>query len=145
MSLLYPAFAVIGMAIAGLLGHDCCRPSSSVPIVLHEFSEGNYAALNRGLNNSVCVTGRLSIDSMGVYYPLQPVEQEGAIDIGFSRVNTGLSRSLASRKGLRDGRVYTICGVLKDSTPFKGCDNNHCRWYVLTNAEPRRNLREKRP
>lgn len=114
-------------------------------IVLHYFSKKNYVELQKHLGQKVCVTGNLSIDSMGVYYPLQPIGHEDVIDIGFSRINTGLSRLSVLRRGMVNGKVYTVCGLLKDATPFHNCDTNLCKWYALTNADPRTSLRERRP
>lgn len=133
-------FAVVYAAVAASSACACYGPGTpSKNIMINGFSEKNYAALASNLGNAVCITGRLAIDSKGVYYPLQPVEREGIIDFSFSRINVGLNRNLAFQRGLRNGRIHTICGLLHDATPFKHCEYNDCRWYSLTRAEPRRN------
>jgi hypothetical protein len=142
VSHLFPIAAAISAGVTVLTG-GCYQSAtlaakSSLEIALQGFSERNYANLDKGLDSEVCISGKLAIDSMGVYYPLQPVEEEDVITIGFSRINTGLDRLAASRKGLTNGGVHTICGLLENSTPFKNCDTNHCKWYTLTDAKPRR-------
>ena len=94
----------------------------------------NYKAIESRLQNKVCVRGQLSVDSMGVYYPLEPREYQGVVNLGFSRIKTDLDRSLALRSGLTNGGVHTVCGILEEATPFKGCDDVECKWYSLTGA-----------
>jgi hypothetical protein len=139
----FSAFYTISAALAISVAGGCYYPATShirpsPYIVLHGFSEANYAALDKSVGGEVCITGKLSVDSMGVYYPLQPSEEDDVIDLGFSRINTGLNRILASRMGLRNGHVHTICGLLEDATPFERCDNNRCRWYNVTAAKVQR-------
>lgn len=139
MTVITAILAVTNAALTVLVASGCYRPpTSSQNIVLNGFSNQNYVLLERYIGNKICITGKLSIDSMGVYYQLQPTEEENIIHLSFSRINTGLNRSLTIRKGLNNGSVQTICGLLKDTTPFKGCDTNDCKWYALTDAEPRR-------
>lgn len=132
---------IIAMLVTyvGSVADDCCQSTGSFThIVLNGFSESNYDALEASLDSRVCITGPLSIDSMGVYYPLQPIEKDGIIDIGFSRVDTGLNRVLSLKRGLKNSKVYTLCGVLESKTVFNGCDTNDCRWYHLKRAALRR-------
>jgi hypothetical protein len=75
---------------------------------------------------------------MGVYYALRPSEEEGVINLGFSRIKTDLDRSFALQKGLTNGGARVVCGLLVEATPFKGCDNTECKWYALTGANLRR-------
>jgi hypothetical protein len=113
----------------------CVHPaSSSKGIVLEGFRSSNYTVLEKNIGQTVCITGKLSIDSMGVYYPLQPLERDGIIGLGFSRIETGIKRDAALQSGLIHGGVYTLCGSLKNSTPFEGCDINECKWYALIGA-----------
>lgn len=109
-------------------------------VTLDGFSDRNYVELNRSLGQPVCVHGRLSIDAVhqSAHFALQPIEDRGNIDIGFSRVVSGLSHEYVRRNGMVDGESYRICGVLRDATPFRQCDNNLCKWYALENAELRR-------
>lgn len=124
-------FYVIALLVAG-----CSHAgASTADIELRGFSQRNYAALDRMLGNNVCISGRLWIDSMGVYYPLQPDESAGVLDPGFSRVKIDLSRSLALQNGLSNRRVHTLCGLLRESTPFQGCDTSDCKWYSLTGVQ----------
>jgi hypothetical protein len=104
-------------------------------IFIKGFSEKNYVALEKQLGKRICITGRLTIDSKGVYYPLQPIERDGVIDLSYSRINTGLNRSLSLRDGMRNGKIYTVCGLLQNATPFKDCESNDCKWYSLTAAK----------
>lgn len=128
------AFAVI---TAGGCGRAIASPAS---IMLKGFSQSNYTSLERSLNGKVCITGKLVVNSMGIYYPLQPMEKDGIITIGFSRISIEIDRAYVTRRGLKSGRNYTICGLLEDATPFKKCGTNHCKWYKLTEAQLRRRL-----
>lgn len=130
-------FAGIQMAFASLIMGACHHSASPMRINLQGFSGTNYDKLEQGVGHEVCVTGPLSIDSMGVYYALRPIEDDGVIDIGFSRINTGLNRRAALQAGLVNGRVHTLCGSLKEATPFEACEADDCRWYALTNVGPR--------
>lgn len=138
MSRAFPALVLISIGIlapvAGSCGHAIASPA---PIKLNGFAPSNYISLEKSLNSEVCVKGKLVIDSMGVYYPLQPNEKEGVINIGFSRITAEIGRADAVRQGLRSGRVQTICGLLKDATPFKNCRTQDCKWYKLTGAQAR--------
>lgn len=132
--LLAISFAVTASGLT--VGTGGCVATPLPPSVsLRGFTKGNYTALERSLGRYTCVTGTLSVDSMGVYFPLQPMEEDNVIDIGFSRVDTGLKRSVVLKEGLIGGRVYTVCGLLKHATPFKGCETNDCKWYALTDAK----------
>jgi len=106
-------------------------------IVLDGFSEGNYGKLDRSVGDPVCIYGRMSIDSIhdSVYFPLQPMEEDEVITIGFSRVISGLSYDYANRNGMVDGQSYRVCGILRDATPFRQCGHNRCKWYKLEDAE----------
>ena len=106
-------------------------------IVLHGFSEGNYAQLNPRIGTAVCIRGRLSVTSMGLHFPLQPVEDAGILSPGYSRIVTGLSYDYARHNKIVDGGNYRVCGTLQDATPFQRCDRNDCRWYELTDSELR--------
>jgi len=103
--------------------------------MLNGFSDGNYAELNRHLGASVCIRGRVTIDTAGVYFALRPIENEGIIDIGFSRIISGLSAEQVRRNHMVDGGRYRVCGTLRDATPFRNCDHDQCKWYELENAE----------
>lgn len=105
-------------------------------ILLDGFSDSNYAKLNSNLGSPVCVRGRIQIDSMGIYFPLRPAEEGDVIDIGFSRILSGYSL-VDDPPQMRDGGVYTVCGILRDATPFRRCDHNYCRWYNLSEPELR--------
>lgn len=137
--------AIISMITPFGAASGCPVPKSQgARIELNRFSDSNYDVLNKNLSQKVCIVGALSINSMGVYYALQPSEgEDGAIDLAVSRVSTGLNRVHASKIGLKDGRNSTICGRLEDTTPFKGCVDNYCKWYTLTNAEPLKKRQEK--
>jgi len=106
-------------------------------IMLHGFSDRNYVELNRNLGGPVCIYGRLSIDSVhqSVHFPLRPIQDGDVIVIGYSRILPGLSYDYVRRNGMVDGESYRICGTLRDATPFRRCDQNHCKWYKLENAE----------
>jgi hypothetical protein len=121
-----------------LLGSCMHEVENSYYINLQGFSQKNYIALERLKGSNVCIKGRLTIDSMGVYYALQSVESDGVIDLGFSRVKTDLSRNSALGNGLSNGGIHTICGLLEESTPFKGCDDSDCKWYTLIGAQLRK-------
>ncbi len=129
-------FTVLQLALVSLSSGACYHSASSLHINLQGFSKRNYDELKQGLGREVCITGHLSIDSMGVYYALQPIQGDGVIDIGFSRINTGLSRRAALQTGLVNGRVHTLCGSLNEATPFEGCEADDCKWYALRDAGP---------
>jgi hypothetical protein len=137
MNIALRAFAALQLGFASISMAACYNPTVPEKISLQGFSKRNYVKLKRGLGREICITGRLSIDSMGVYYALRPMEGDGIIDIGFSRVNTDLKRAAALQIGLVNGRVQTLCGSLKEATPFEGCEADDCRWYALTGAGPR--------
>lgn len=122
------------LALIPLLFACSDRNSDYPELLLDGFSDGNYVQIMGNIGNAVCVTGDLSIDSMGVYFPLQPIERDGVIDIGFSRINTNLSFDYASGAGLQHQQTYTVCGILRDATPFEQCDSRFCKWYELRNA-----------
>jgi len=128
--------ATMASACAAIVLLGCYRPDISVSpdIALSDFSKMNYTAIESRLQSKVCISGRLSIDSMGVYYPLQPIEEGGVVNLGFSRIKTDLDRSSAVRSGLTNGGTQTLCGLLEEATPFKGCDDVECKWYALTGA-----------
>jgi hypothetical protein len=128
--------ATISSACAAIVLFGCYRPDIAVSpdIALNDYSKMNYTAVESRLQTKVCIRGRLSIDSMGVYYPLQPTEEEGVINLGFSRIKTDLDRNAALRSGLTNGGTETLCGLLVEATPFKGCADVECKWYALTGA-----------
>jgi hypothetical protein len=108
---------------------------TSHDIVLNGFSDRNYVGLNRGMGASVCISGRISIDTAGVYFALRPIRDGDIIDIGFSRIISGLSDEQVRRNNMVSGGRYRVCGTLRDATPFRQCDYDHCKWYRLENAE----------
>ena len=132
-----PTVACVGFL--GTLSTSGCQHLQDVDrhIVLHGFSDVNYVELNRNIGAFVCVRGALSIDSAGVYFALQPIEDRNIIDIGFSRIISGLSYQHVRRNGMVSGRSYRVCGTLRDATPFRQCSHDHCKWYKLENAELR--------
>lgn len=139
MTYVFVKGTVLFAALAVTLLGGCVRDVAySHHIGLQGFSQRNYIALERLKGRNVCIRGRLTVDSMGVYYALQPVESGDVIDLGFSRVKTDLSRNSALDNGLSNGGIYTICGLLEESTPFKGCDDSDCKWYTLNGAQPRK-------
>ncbi len=128
---------VLLLLVSSLFLHGCAHSrASSEIVVLDGYSEGNYAELDEhiGTGKRVCVRGNLRVGAAdGVYFQLQPVEKDGVLDPGFSRVTTDISRSVLDRHGLEIGSTseQTICGVVRDSTPFPKCDFNDCRWYEI--------------
>lgn len=106
-------------------------------LVLERFSDRNYAELDRRLGAISCIRGTIYIDSIhrSVYFPLESGEDDGVITIGISRIISGLSYDYALRSGMVDGESYRVCGVLRDATPFRQCDDPNCKWYKLENAE----------
>jgi hypothetical protein len=117
---------------------DQPRDHRSREIVLRGFSDSAYAELDRGMGTPVCIRGRISIDTAGVYFALQPIQAGDIIDVGFSRILLGLSNEQARRNNMVNGRRYRLCGTLRDATPFQQCDHDHCKWYELQNAELQR-------
>jgi hypothetical protein len=132
-------FAIACLVILNSFSVTGCRHVEHTDrnIVLDGFSDRNYVELNRSLGARVCVYGRLSIDSVhhSVHFALQPVELEGIINVGFSRIISGLSYERVHRDGMADGESHRVCGTLRDATPFRQCDQDHCKWYKLENAE----------
>ena len=127
------SLAMIAVSAGSTLAGCAHEPAGFQRVALKGFSPGNYRALDEALGRRVCVTGRLSIDSFGVYYPLGKLEEDdGVINLGFSRVKADMSRSAALARGLVDNGVQTMCGVLREATPFEGCDANDCKWYALS-------------
>jgi hypothetical protein len=121
-----------------LIAADCRQLDAPfLDIELKSFSQSNYVALEKGVGKQVCITGRLSVDSAGVYYRLQPMENKDIINLGFSRINTGLNTVTAIRRGIKNRRIQTICGLLNDETPFRNCNSDDCKWFGLTNAQVR--------
>jgi hypothetical protein len=106
-------------------------------IDLDRFSDSNYSHLNPSLGDFVCIRGKLVVSSMGLHFPLKPVEEEGVLSPGYSRIVTGLSYDYALRNRIVDGGNYRVCGILRDATPFPNCSRDDCRWYELGNAELR--------
>lgn len=128
------------LAIFGgvLLSSGCQHlEHSSHDIVLDGFSNRNYVELNRSIGASICIRGRISIDTAGIYFALRPIRDRDIIDIGFSRVISGLSDEQVHRNNMIGGGLYRVCGTLRDATPFRRCDYDHCKWYELENAELR--------
>jgi hypothetical protein len=131
------AFLLVGGA-----GIACAteRPAESGPVTirLRGFSSSNYSALNRNLGHEVCVTGRLSVDSSGIRFLLRPYERGDNIDPAPSRVFADLrDEQYLQNRFVNRGR-YTICGMLRDATPWDRCDYTECKWYRLEHAEVRR-------
>ena len=104
-------------------------------IVLAGFEQSNYLVLNEHVGERVCVVGRLSIDTEGVYFALQPLERGELVDFGFSRIKVDLSGEHLERHNLESDRTRRICGDLRDVTPFRQCRDNFCKWYELANAK----------
>jgi len=125
--------------IAAVVSFGGCYHRGEAPelIVLESFSDGNYAALNSHLGSSVCILGTLSVDSSGVYFQLRPMEDDGIITIGVSRVVLDITGDEASRNGVAHGERVRACGALRDATPFRECEDNYCKWYKLENADLR--------
>lgn len=105
-------------------------------ITLDGFSDRNYTELDEHLGESVCIRGRLSIDSThhSVHFALRPIQDGNIITIGFSRIISGLSYDYVRRHGMVDGARYRVCGTLRDATPFRQCNYNDCKWYRLENS-----------
>ena len=104
-------------------------------IVLDGYEVSNYAALDGSLRVDACVIGRLSINTAGAYFALQPLESGTRANLAFSRINTDLADAYVERNNMKSERTYRICGAPKDTTPFRGCADNFCKWYVLKNAK----------
>jgi hypothetical protein len=100
-------------------------------VYIDGYSESNYPLLDKSLGRYSCIVGRLLIDTHGIFFPLQPIEKNGIIDVGFSRILTALDDEYVRKNNLRGGRVYRVCGILRDATPFPICETNDCRWYKL--------------
>ena len=138
MNLAQRLFPSVFAALLGLAVSSCQHQGmSATPIALKGFSDENYEALEAHKGSKVCVNGILSIDSVGVYYPLQPIERDDSIDVGFSRIEAGISRQTALGKGFVDGGRHTVCGKVEDATPFRKCNTAYCKWYSLAEAKPR--------
>lgn len=123
----------ISVFVLGLCGCGHVRAADGT-IRLKEFSEENYEILDSNIGRQVCISGIISIDSIGVYFSLQPITTDEFIDVGFSRINSGLSYEDAARENMKDGEVYEICGVLHDVTPFQTCNTDYCKWYELQSS-----------
>ena len=111
----------------------------SKDIVINDFSDSNYASLDRNLGTPVCVRGKVTIDQFhgGVYFPLQTNKDKDVITVDLSRVSSGLTYDYARRHAMVHGKSYRVCGILRDATPFRHCDDNYCKWYRLENPEVR--------
>lgn len=106
-------------------------------LVLDGFSDSNYSQLNQSIGAPVCIRGRLVVSSMGLHFPLQPIEDNGVLSPGYSRIVTGLSYDYALRNRIADGGNYQVCGTLRDATPFPQCERDDCNWYELDDSELR--------
>ena len=115
-----------------------CAVAAETEIVLRGFSQSNYAMLDRALGKEICVTGKLSINTAGVYFALRPIRYHGLIDVGFSRIQAGRGYELTQSSRLHRSARHTVCGLLEESTPFKGCIVNECKWYRLKKPKLRR-------
>lgn len=127
---------MVALVAAALSCHGCNHVDTIArDIVLDGYEDSNYEALNNSLGAKVCVIGTLSIDTAGVYFPLQSLESGDLVNFGFSRINASLSHAPLASNEMRTGQVYRICGKLKDVTPFRKCSDNWCRWYELESAK----------
>lgn len=113
-------------------------PPQIPSVALQGYSDDNYGVLDENIGSETCARGRLNIDTAGVYFPLQPIESDGIISVGFSRINTDLTDSAISRHRLKSGNEYQVCGVLQDDTPFEDCRTNQCKWYRIEGATYRK-------
>ena len=100
-------------------------------IVLRVKSPSNFKRLNGAIGKMACITGHLSVDSAGVYFPLQPTHDGGVLNPGFSRITAALPRGGDRALPHLTSGTHTVCGILEDATPFKGCSVNECKWYRL--------------
>lgn len=128
-------FLIYGLIV--FLTTSCAHvPTSSIaPVVMIDgYSQRNYVAIDRHLESEVCVRGNLHSDTAGIYFPLQPIEDENLISVGFSRIETDLSSDIADARNLRSQSDQTVCGFLVESTPFARCETNYCRWFELRNS-----------
>ena len=119
-------------------------------IVIDGFSDSNFTRLDRSLGDSVCITGKVTVDQFhgGVYFPLRTNSDSDVIVVDLPRVVSGLDYYYAGRNGIVHGGRYRVCGALRDATPFRLCDDNSCKWYrldnpVLTTATTRSRARLK--
>lgn len=120
--------------LGALLMTSCAhvRTSNDTPVVMLDgYSQDNYAVLDNHLESEICVRGKLHSDTTGIYFPLQPIEDENLISVGFSRISTDISGSLADTRDLSSRSDQTVCGFLVESTPFARCETNYCRWFEL--------------
>lgn len=114
----------------------CVRsPDNSSDVSLKGYSMRNYVELNRNIDRGVCIRGRLSSDTLGTYFQLQPRERDGIITIGVSRIILDLGDDDVQLNRVVNGRQYRVCGILRDATPFRECSHDRCRWYRLEAAE----------
>ena len=114
-----PAITVAALVLAGC--------ASAFP-VLHSGEEIRNE-LPRYANARVCIHGKISNDNQGVYFLLEPYESEGVITPSPSRVQVG--GGINSVRALRDGNTYTVCGTLRETTPWRVCNDTDCKWYTL--------------
>ena len=122
----------------GLLGTGGCAqtPIEHDNIVLQRFEDSNYALLNAAVGGQACVVGNLSVDDHGVWFLLEPVEQDGVLDTSPSRVRVFFAEpTVFSERDLRGARIRRVCGVLEDEALRDGCAHNRCRSYQLRAAQ----------
>lgn len=122
------------LAVSGSPGYAYGRAN----VILNGYSGANYVSLNKNIGHYLCVTGKLAVNTSGVYFALQPVEKDGLIDPGFSRVITDLSNTTTKGLTLFTESRHTVCGTLKSNSRFARCTINECKWYKLTNSRFRR-------
>lgn len=123
--------------LGALLMTSCAhvRTSNDTPVVvLDGYSQENYTVLDRHLEAEVCVKGKLHSDTAGIYFPLQPIEDENLISVGFSRISTDIATDLGGAGDLSSRSDQTVCGFLVESTPFARCKTNYCRWFELRSS-----------
>jgi hypothetical protein len=121
---------IISLSVSSCVG----TAINEADINLNDFSAQNYSNLNSNIGRNVCIEGKLTDDTAGIYFALQPIELDGVIDVGFSRLNIIFDNDRRPKRILSRGRRYTVCGDLEESTPFKRCQGNLCKWYRLSNA-----------
>ena len=134
----------------GLLSHICilavglcvvCLSSCATlrvaqdDLVLRGYDRSNYALLDAALGERACIVGRLSVDDVGVYFLLQPYEEDGIIQPSPSRVRVDIREATIVQSRLRNGQVRRVCGLLQDATPSQRCERDYCKRYELRDPE----------
>lgn len=125
---------VRSVLLCAAIAASACQqtPVTHSDVVLNGYSAENYVLLDALLGKHACITGEVFAGT-SVFFQLEPIEREGILNFGYSRVMVQW-RSIRSYGRVKRGSTYRICGELRDTTDRQHCDTQDCREYELRDA-----------